>query len=86
MTEPTLCTVTPARTRLLLNASPTTPTGHAVHACKKKNTNGGHVRSWLVALKSFLAISDYSTPVHRREGALAGNIDALIVLGRQCLK
>src|SRR6516164_293742 len=33
MTEPTLCTVTPARTRLLLNASPTTPTGHAVHAC-----------------------------------------------------
>lgn len=35
-------TGTPALTRLLPRASPTTPTGHAVHTCRKKNSIGAH--------------------------------------------
>jgi hypothetical protein len=34
----------PAFTKLLPNASPTTPTGHAVQTWRKKNVIGGHVR------------------------------------------
>jgi len=43
-------TATPALTRLLANASPMTPTGHAVQTCRKKNAPGGHFRSCLTAL------------------------------------
>jgi hypothetical protein len=38
---PTRCTGTPALTRLLPRASPMTPRGHAVQACRKKNVKGG---------------------------------------------
>ena len=34
-------TETPAATRLLPNARPITPTGHAVQRCRKKKANGG---------------------------------------------
>src|SRR6516162_3141677 len=35
-------TGTPALTRLLARATPTTPTGHAVHTWRKKNSIGAH--------------------------------------------
>lgn len=37
----TWCTATPALTRLFARARLTTPIGHTVAVCKKKNVNGG---------------------------------------------
>src|ERR1700687_981214 len=39
------CTATPALTRLLPNASPIPPPGHAVQTCSKKNAPGRHFSS-----------------------------------------
>lgn len=59
-TIPAACwTDTPAFTRLLPKASPTTPTGHAVQTCKKKKANGG---------APFLTVRNHS----RKYNALSG--------------
>jgi hypothetical protein len=62
----------PAFTKLLPNASPTTPTGHAVQTWRKKNVIGGHVRPrglgitlttrvWLVRSKPISLSTEWPT-------------------------
>src|SRR5450432_1843146 len=61
-------TATPALTRLLPNASPITPTGHAVQTCRKKNAPGGHFLS---------SCSGFTIELHRWTFLRRGSLDYL---------